>query len=52
MTRAATQILGQAWEKKMADKSGPDYAAFRNGWWELTNNLQRMHESVRAAKKP
>jgi len=32
--------------------AGPDYAAFKNGWWELTNNLQRMHKTVRAAKKP
>ncbi|MFQ6132347.1 MAG: multiheme c-type cytochrome [Armatimonadota bacterium] len=23
---------------------GPDYAAFKNGWWQLTNNLQEMRE--------
>ncbi len=23
---------------------GPDYASFKNGWWELTANLQEMHE--------
>jgi hypothetical protein len=28
--------------------AGPDYATFKNGWWELTNNLQRMHESLKA----
>ena len=22
--------------------SGPDYAAFKNGWWNLTKNLQDM----------
>mgnify|MGYP001585885049 CR=1 FL=1 len=24
--------------------SGPDYAAFKNGWWELTKNLREMKE--------
>jgi len=81
MTLAATQIIGRAWEKKMADRSnpfdeaieqmwvrqwlfyansvrygsamaGPDYTAFKNGWWELTNNLQKMHETVKAGKRP
>jgi hydroxylamine dehydrogenase len=76
MTRAATQLLSRAWEKKMADKTnpfdevieqlwvrqwlfyansvrygsamaGPDYAAFKNGLWELTTNLQTMHEKIR-----
>ena len=27
-----------------AAMSGPDYAAFKNGWWELTRNLQQMHD--------
>jgi hypothetical protein len=31
--------------------SGPDYVAFKNGWWELTNGLQRMHETVNPARK-
>jgi hypothetical protein len=22
--------------------SGPDYAAFENGWWQLTKNLNEM----------
>jgi hypothetical protein len=26
---------------------GPDYAAFKNGWWNLTKNLQDMKESIR-----
>ena len=26
--------------------SGPDYATFRNGWWELTNTLQRMKDLI------
>jgi hypothetical protein len=29
--------------------SGPDYAAFKNGWWELTRNLQRMKEFLKSA---
>jgi len=24
----------------------PDYAAFKNGWWELTNNLREMKDKV------
>lgn len=26
--------------------AGPDYAAFKNGWWSLTKNLQDMKESI------
>ncbi len=25
---------------------GPDYAAFKNGWWNLTKNLQDMKDSI------
>jgi len=25
---------------------GPDYASFKNGWWELTKNLQEMQEII------
>jgi hypothetical protein len=25
----------------------PDYAAFKNGWWELNENLSRMHDVFR-----
>jgi hydroxylamine dehydrogenase len=27
--------------------SGPDYAAFKNGWWKLTKNLQDMKSALR-----
>ena len=27
--------------------SGPDYAAFKNGWWKLTKNLQDMKSFLR-----
>ncbi len=30
---------------------GPDYAAFKNGWWELTNNLNNMHQLMRLMEK-
>jgi len=26
---------------------GPDYAAFKNGWWELSQNLQKMHDLIK-----
>jgi len=29
-----------------AAMSGPDYAAFKNGWWDLTRNLQEMIDSI------
>ena len=28
--------------------SGPDYAAFKNGWWKMTNNLRKLHEDIAA----
>jgi hydroxylamine dehydrogenase len=31
--------------------SGPDYAAFKNGWWYLTKNLNDMNESINKLKK-
>lgn len=31
--------------------SGPDYAAFKNGWWELTKNLRTMKEWLDEKKK-
>lgn len=24
----------------------PDYAAFKNGWWDLSENLQKMKEML------
>ena len=29
-----------------AAMSGPDYAAFKNGWWDLTKNLERLSSHV------
>ncbi len=26
--------------------SGPDYATFKNGWWDMTKNLQDMKEEI------
>lgn len=26
---------------------GPDYSAFKNGWWELTQTLQKMHDMIK-----
>lgn len=76
MTLAATQLLVEAWEKGIEDKSNPfdeaieklwvkqwlfysnsiryasamtgapDYAAFKNGWWELSDNLQKMRDMI------
>lgn len=31
--------------------SGPDYTAFKNGWWELSSNLERMRSLVHERKK-
>jgi hypothetical protein len=24
--------------------AGPDYASFKNGWWDLTRNLEEMRD--------
>jgi hypothetical protein len=29
---------------------GPDYSTFKNGWWGLTENLQKMHEYIERKK--
>jgi hydroxylamine dehydrogenase len=29
-----------------AAMGGPDYASFKNGWWELTKNLQEIQEII------
>jgi hypothetical protein len=31
--------------------SGPDYTAFKNGWWDLTANLEKMRSIVYPSKK-
>ena len=30
----------------------PDYATFKNGWWNLTENLQQMKDWIKLKKKP
>ena len=79
MTAAATNLLSEAWNENLADKtnpfdetieqmwvqqwlfyansvrysaamSGPDYAAFKNGWWYLTKNLNDMHAMMMQLK--
>jgi hypothetical protein len=34
-----------------AAMSGPDYNAFKNGWWRLTKNLQDMKSQLDVYKK-
>ena len=34
-----------------AAMQGPDYAAFKNGYWELTNNLAEMEQFIRLTPK-
>jgi hypothetical protein len=29
----------------------PDYASFKNGWWSLSENLQRMKDWAEFKKK-
>ncbi len=31
--------------------SGPDYTAFKNGWWELTRNLEETRSAVYSGEK-
>jgi len=28
--------------------SGPDYAAFKNGWWQMSTNLRKLYEDIAA----
>jgi hypothetical protein len=30
---------------------GPDYAAFKNGWWSMTHNLAHMHKELKNKQK-
>ncbi|MBI1854090.1 MAG: hydroxylamine oxidase [Planctomycetes bacterium] len=32
--------------------SGPDYVAFKNGWWDLSENLRVLDEAIRAKSPP
>jgi hydroxylamine dehydrogenase len=34
-----------------AAMGGPDYATFKNGWWQLTKNLKRMHVWLKDSKR-
>lgn len=80
MVAASTNLLAEAWNENLADKtnpfdesieqmwvqqwlfyansvryasamSGPDYAAFKNGWWYLTKNLNDMHVLINQLRK-
>ncbi len=76
MTQAATDLMIEAWNKGLEDKSNPfdepieqrwtkqwlffansvryasamtgapDYAAFKHGWWDMTNNIVEMREMI------
>jgi len=80
LVQTATQIIQNAWDKKLADPAnpfdetieqmwasqwlfyansiryasammGPDYAAFKNGWWDATENLAKMHDQFLIEQK-
>jgi hypothetical protein len=82
MVLAATKLMLEIWNRKLADKTnpfdetieqkwikqwlfyansvrygsamaGPDYASFKNGWWDLTRNLEEMRDYLgkNASKK-
>lgn len=80
MVRASTEIMMNAWKKKLESNAnpfdenleslwvrqwllyansvryatammGPDYAAFKNGWFELTYNLQKMKDLAAMKEK-
>ena len=73
MVLAATKLILEVWNRKLADKTnpfdeqieqkwikqwlfyansvrygsamaGPDYASFKNGWWDLTRNLEEIRD--------
>ena len=76
MTLAATQLMVEAWDRKVEDRTNPfdenieklwtrqwlfygnsiryasamsgapDYAAFKNGWWDLSETLTRMRDTI------
>ncbi len=76
MTQVATNLMIEAWNKGVEDKSNPfdepieqrwtrqwlfyansvryasamtgapDYAAFKHGWWDMTNNIAEMREMI------
>jgi hypothetical protein len=79
MTKTATELMTQAWEKELenpenpfdepieqewvkswllysnsiryaAAMSGPDYAGFKNGWYDLSNCIHQMYYEVNKEK--
>ena len=76
MTKTATDLLSEAWEQGIEDRSNPfdesiehmwirqwlfysnsiryasamtgapDYTTFKNGWWHLTENIQKMKDRI------
>jgi hypothetical protein len=34
-----------------AAMGGPDYSTFKNGWWNLSENLAEMEQAVRGKNK-
>lgn len=61
-TNPFDEALEQKWVKQWlfyansvryatAMPGAPDYAAFKNGWWELTNNLQEMNDLMELKRK-
>lgn len=81
MTKAATALMSEAWEKGLEDKANPfdeqiekmwtkqwlfycnsiryasamtgapDYTSFKLGWWELSDNLQKMRDTIDAKQR-
>jgi hydroxylamine dehydrogenase len=81
MTLAATRLLLDAWNSKLADRKNPfdepieqmwisqwlfysnsiryssamtgapDYTSFKNGWWNLTENLDHMKDWIELRKR-
>lgn len=39
-------FYGNSIKYASAMTGAPDYAAFKNGWWELTNNLNMMRDMI------
>lgn len=44
-------FYGNSIKYASAMTGAPDYATFKNGWWELTQNLQHMKDWIKLKKK-
>jgi hydroxylamine dehydrogenase len=44
-------FFGNSVRYSSAMTGAPDYAAFKYGWWDLTNNLQEMRDKIEMKKK-